>query len=195
MRCPHCGHEKSRVTETRQMGDADRRIRLCQGCGRTYQTLERVCVYAGRAAGYVEVSQPPALEVVPAPGPAEEAAVAKRVNNRRWHPAGVPVGVCEEAAPLLLEWWNESRRLKHKGNAVWSEKAWLASVERVKALAPHQQMALCQAGVEQGWQALKPEYLAGGQARLPQLPRADGRPMPKDPAMLAALDSWPKQTA
>lgn len=192
MKCPHCGHEKSRVTETRAGDEADRRIRLCLGCARTFQTLERVCVFAGRAAGYVEVGEPaPALQVVPDPEPQAEPAAAKRVNNRRWHPVGVPEGVCEEAAPLLLEWWNESRRLKHKGNAVWSEKAWLASVERVKALPPAQQVALCQAGVEQGWQALKAEYLRDGAARLPQLPRADGRPMPKDKSMLAALESWP----
>lgn len=193
MKCPHCGHDKSRVTETRPTGDADRRIRLCQGCGRTYQTLERVCVYAGRAAGYLEVAPPPVLEVVPDPEPDDEAVAAKRVNNRRWHPVGVPAGVCEEAAPLLLEWWNESRRLKHKGNAVWSEKAWLASVERVMALSPAEQVALCQAGVEQGWQALKPEYMAS-QLRTQPVPRAGGRPMPKDPSMLAALESWPQQT-
>lgn len=192
MKCPHCGHEKSRVTETRANDEADRRIRLCLGCARTFQTLERVCVFAGRSAGYVEVGQPaPALQVVPDPESESEPAAAKRVNNRRWHPVGVPLGVCEEAAPLLLEWWNESRRIKHKGNAVWSERAWLASVERVKALPPAQQVALCQAGVEQGWQALKAEYLRDGAARLPQLPKADGRPMPKDPAMLAALQSWP----
>ncbi len=192
MKCPHCGHEKSRVTETRAGDEADRRIRICQGCARTFQTLERVCVFAGRAAGYVEVGEPvPALQVVPDPEPQTEPAAAKRANTRRWHPVGVPEGVCEEAAPLLLEWWNESRRLKHKGNAVWSEKAWLASVERVKALPPAQQVALCQAGVEQGWQALKADYLRDGAARLPQLPRSDGRPMPKDPSMLAALESWP----
>jgi hypothetical protein len=192
MKCPHCGHDKSRVTETRAADEADRRIRLCLGCAKTFTTFERVAIYAGRSAGYVEVGPPPpVLELVPDPEPAEEPAAAKRVNIRRWHPVGVPEGVCEQAAPLLLEWWNESRRLKHKGHAVWSEKAWLASVERVKALPPDQQVALCQAGVEQGWQALKADYLRDGQARLPQLPRGDGRPMPTDPAMLAALESWP----
>ena len=195
MKCPHCGHDKSRVTETRAGEDADRRVRLCRKCGKTFMTLERICVWAGQNAGYLEVGQAPALAVLPGPDAAEQVAAVQRPCTRRWSPVGVPVGVDEEAAPLLLEWWNESRRLKHKGNAVWSEKAWLASVERVKALPPAQQVALCQAGVEQGWQALKPEYLGDGHARLPQLPKADGRPMPKDPAMLAALNSWPKQTA
>ena len=85
---------------------------------------------------------------------------------------------------MLLEWWNESRRSKHGSRAVWSEKAWLASVERIKALAPAQQVALCKAGVEHGWQALKPEFLK----ELVIRPPVSGRPMPKDPAMLAALE-------
>jgi len=33
----------------------------------------------------------------------------------------VPDGVCQEAAPLLLQWWNESRRSKHKSHATWTE--------------------------------------------------------------------------
>ncbi len=188
MNCPHCNHDKSRVTETRAGAEADRRIRLCQGCGKTFQTLERVCVYAGRAAGYIDSAPPPILEVVPDPQPAEQPVAAKkRPNNRRWYPIGVPAGVCEEAAPLLLEWWNDSRGSKHGGHAVWSEKAWLASVERVKALPAWKQVLLCKAGVEHGWQALKPEYLKDELAK----PTATGRPMPKDASMLAALESWP----
>lgn len=54
MMCPHCNHPESRVTETRSGAEADRRIRLCRHCGKTFQTLERVCVYAGRAIGYIE---------------------------------------------------------------------------------------------------------------------------------------------
>jgi hypothetical protein len=198
MNCPECGHHHSRVTDTHRKGDGIRRYRTCRKCGHKFATLERIETWDPAMGGYTPADeQRPALAPVPDHfvEPTKMVAAAERPNNRRWHPVGVPEGVCQEAAPLLLEWWNESRRLKHKGNAVWSEKAWLASVERVKALAPHQQVALCQAGVEQGWQALKPEYLAGAAARLPQLPRADGRPMPKDPAMLAALESWPKQTA
>jgi hypothetical protein len=52
-------------------------------------------------------------------------------------------------------------------------------------------MLLAQAGVEHGWQALKPEYIKDELVR----PTAAGRPMPKDPAMLAALEQWPSQTA
>jgi hypothetical protein len=91
----------------------------------------------------------------------------------------------------LVQWWNESRRSKHKGNATWTEAAWQASVSRVAALPQAQQMLLAQAGVEHGWQALKPEYIKDELAR----PTAAGRPMPKDPAMLAALEQWPSQAA
>jgi len=190
--CPACSHHNTRVTDTDRVPYGIRRYRSCRKCGHRFVTVERVENWDNLIGKYVPAENAPApLAVVPAPLEDEQVAAAKRVNTRRWHPVGVPVGVCEEAAPLLLEWWNESRRLKHKGNAVWSEKAWLASVERVKALPPHHQIALCQAGVEQGWQALKPEYLKDELGK----PTAAGRPMPKDPAMLAALESWPKQTA
>lgn len=189
MNCPHCGHDKTVVAETRPNGTETLRYRRCTKCGRRFTTMERVCVAGPAGIGYMDLTAappaPPVLAAVPEP-PAEKPA-AKRVNNRRWHPVGVPDGICREAAPLLLEWWNESRRLKHKGKAVWSEKAWLASVERVAALPPQMQVALCQAGVENGWQALKAEYINNGGQPV----SAQGRPMPRDPAMLAALDSWP----
>jgi hypothetical protein len=193
MNCPSCKHQHTRVLDTDRVADGIRRYRSCRNCGHRFATLERIEDWDPVMGGYAPAAGAiaPALAAVPDPELQPEPAAAQRVNNRRWHPVGVPVGVCEEAAPLLLEWWNESRRLKHKGNAVWSEKAWLASVERVKALPPVQQVALCQAGVEQGWQALKSEYIKDELAR----PTAAGRPMPKDPAMLAALEQWPSQTA
>ena len=192
MNCPSCGHIQSRVIDTQRKRDGLRRHRVCSQCGHRYQTLERIELWDPAVHSYVASEQRPALAVVPDPQPVEAPVAAKkRVNNRRWHPAGVPIGVCEEAAPLLLEWWNESRRLKQGGQAVWSERAWLASVDRVIALPSWQQVLLCAAGVEHGWQALKPEYLKEELAK----PTGQGRPMPKDPAMLAALESWPKQTA
>ena len=63
MNCPHCAHPESRVTETRSGSDADRRIRLCRSCGKTFQTMERVAVFAGRAIGYIE-SNPAGVEGV-----------------------------------------------------------------------------------------------------------------------------------
>lgn len=202
MKCPHCGSEQSRVTETRASAEADRRIRLCKGCGRTFQTLERVCVLAGRAAGYVEVggiaavqlpeikAQPETVQTVQetvktvtAPSPARFVA---SLNDEL-------LAQCTgEAQPLLVEWWNNSRRSKHKGNATWTQGAWAASITRVSHLPAWQQVELAKAGVEHGWQSLKPDYIS---SRNPASAAATGRPMPKDPAMLAALESWPSSAA
>ncbi|QTP86384.1 transcriptional regulator [Synechococcus phage S-SRP02] len=199
MKCPHCGSEQSRVTETRASADADRRIRLCKGCGRTYQTLERVCVFAGRAAGYVEMGPPiepeeqAAVQLPPIKAEAETAqkSMARYVAALNTESLA---GIDTEVAMLLVEWWNVSRRSKHKSNATWTQSAWEASVRRVAELPEHQQLALAQAGVEHGWQALKLEYLTS-QLRSQPVPVATGRPMPKDPAMLAALESWPSTAA
>ncbi len=42
MLCPHCGHDDSRVVDTRDMGRVIRRRRECRGCGRRFTTLEQV---------------------------------------------------------------------------------------------------------------------------------------------------------
>jgi hypothetical protein len=85
--------------------------------------------------------------------------------------------ICDEAQPLIVQWWNESRKSRHGVKATWTEAAWKASVYRVANLPECQQVLLCKAGVEHGWQALKPEYLKDELAK----PTGDGRPMPKDP--------------
>jgi len=41
MNCPHCNHPESQVTEIRSTDNFDRRVRLCRGCGKTFQTIER----------------------------------------------------------------------------------------------------------------------------------------------------------
>ena len=196
MKCPHCGHEKSRVTETRAGDDSDRRWRLCLGCARTFATFERVAIYAGRAAGYVELGAPPPpppppLEVVPDHIPEPTKKVASTARYQASLDEDCLVNVCAEAQLLLVQWWNESRKSKHRANATWTKAAWEASVQRVASLPKWQQMLLAHAGVEHGWQALKPEYLKDELAK----PTGDGRPMPKDPAMLAALESWPDKAA
>lgn len=205
---PHCGHGKTRVTETRDRGDADLRIRICRGCGRTFQTLEQVCVFAGKAAGYLvaevhEALDPPSPLALVSPAPPEpqpepvaaEAPAAPAAGRMaRFMPSveDLPDAICLDAAPLLLSWWCEARRSKHQGRATWTRAAWQASADRVAQLPDAQQVALCQAGNEHGWQALKPEYLAGSASTPAPAVVAAGRLMPKDPAMLAALDTWPE---
>lgn len=42
MRCPYCGYEDSRVTDSRTAPEGVRRRRECLGCSRRFSTLERV---------------------------------------------------------------------------------------------------------------------------------------------------------
>ena len=42
MRCPHCGHEDSKVTDSRAIDDSIRRRRECLGCGFRFTTHERI---------------------------------------------------------------------------------------------------------------------------------------------------------
>jgi hypothetical protein len=191
MNCPSCGHIQSRVIDTQRKRDGLRRHRVCSQCGHRYQTLERIELWDPAVHSYVASEQHPALAVVPD----HAVEVPKKVAATARHQASLDddylVNVCAEAQPLLVQWWNESRKSKHRANATWTKAAWEASVQRVSALPSWQQVLLANAGVEHGWQALKPEYLKEELAK----PTGQGRPMPKDPAMLAALESWPKQTA
>jgi len=42
MKCPHCGHEDSKVTDSRTVDDSVRRRRQCLACGFRFTTYERV---------------------------------------------------------------------------------------------------------------------------------------------------------
>ncbi len=42
MRCPHCNETHNRVIDTRDAGDAIRRRRKCEKCGRRFTTYEHV---------------------------------------------------------------------------------------------------------------------------------------------------------
>jgi len=42
MKCPHCGHDQSRVLDTRESGDGIRRRRLCATCDARFTTYEQV---------------------------------------------------------------------------------------------------------------------------------------------------------
>lgn len=187
MKCPHCGHHASRVSECREYEDGLLRRRLCRGCGKAFTSMERIAVYGGRHVGYLEPAQPPRLTVVE--DPPAEAAKPARQKVARFMPTEAPDTITPGAQALLLQWWTESRRSKHGSNATWTEAAWTASCNRVAKLPPSQQIELCRQGVEYGWQALKAEFM--GDARPAPPAAVAGPPMPRDPAMLAALDSWP----
>lgn len=42
MKCPYCGHTKSRVIDTREVGDGIRRRRECLACRQRFTTYEQV---------------------------------------------------------------------------------------------------------------------------------------------------------
>jgi hypothetical protein len=184
--CPHCNHPESRVAETRPSADFDKRVRQCRNCAKTFTTLERVAVYAGRAAGYIESGQP---ELEEEPDPESAPLTVTTATTTPFHP--VVVGdelnsMPMEVRQLLVEWWNNSRRSKHKSSAAWTRRAWLLTVTRVSLLPPWQQLALAAAGVEQGWQTLKPEYIKDVS------PPAEAGLVPKSAAMQEAISSWKK---
>jgi len=172
MNCPHCGHEKSRVLETR----GDRRVRQCGKCLKDYSTQECLAAYAGKKAGWIHQA-PEAEEAPPAP---------KKKRVQKYHPA-VAIGSMAQENPeltqLLLTWWNEARWSKHPG-AAWTQTAWESTVRRVLAMEPGKAMKLAARGVETGWQTLQEKYLEG------EASTDDGTVTPTNPAMRAALEAW-----
>lgn len=95
--------------------------------------------------------------------------------------------IAPEVQMMLVEWWNVSRLHKHGNKAVWTEFAFCLSVKRVALLPPWQQLALAEAGIEHGWQALKAEYIKDASAP------ATGGLAPKSTAMKEAIDRWHQQ--
>lgn len=179
MKCPHCGHEKSRVLETR----GDRRVRRCGECLKDYSTVETIAAWAGRDRGWIH--EAPSAEVVPL---AIELQQKKRPSRfDKFHPAQVEDefnGADAELAALLTEWWNQSRWSKHKAKAAWTRNAWLQNVNRVLAMHPVKALALAKLGVEMGWQSLQEGYVDDIS------PVPEGVLMPKDSAMQRAIETW-----
>ena len=174
MHCPHCQHPHNRVLETRDdtSANAIRRRHACRGCGKSFTTIQRVEVYHDGAW------LPAPLAVVPDPMPVQAATAAPRRRAAspapdRFHPVvgnEVWLGItCRDMSHSLmsdlLQWWNESRWGKHRTQATWTKAAFLLSANRVNLLCCQGQhdlaRALVDAGIEHGWQALKPEYLRG----------------------------------
>lgn len=151
MKCPHCGCPENRVTDTRDFGDYVTRYRHCRGCSKSFATRESL---------QDQSSEPKA------------AGQPKRVMRYRpADPADIPVGVCAKASELLLQWWNESRWSKHRGKATWTRAAFVASAQRLADLRwefdQETQIDLATAGVEFGWQSLKPEYISSSSDQGP----------------------------
>ena len=96
--------------------------------------------------------------------------------------------VAPDAQEMLVEWWNVSRQQKHGSHAVWSELAFALSVRRLAKLPPWQQLALAEAGIEHGWQALKPEYI-----KEIKPPAATGF-VPQSASMQEAITAWNGRT-
>ena len=199
MLCPHCQHPHNRVLETREDTGANaiRRRHACRGCGKAFTTIQRIEVFQDGEW------QPVALAAVPdsiANQPAPAAPVAPRrraagpAPNRMIPLTGVEpwLQACTYDVPSpmldgLLKWWNESRWEKHRTNATWTQAAFTLSAKRVDILCKQGQHhiagALVDAGIEHGWQALKPEYLRGTVTASPAAAAPAG-----DPAAAAIRD-------
>jgi hypothetical protein len=175
MKCPHCGHEKSRVLETR----GDRRVRQCGECLKDFSTIETIAAFAGRHRGWIcEEPQDTVIELQQKLRPSK---------FEKFHPAQIEDefnGADAELAALLTEWWNEARWSKHKSKATWTRNAWLQNVTRVLAMNPLKAMALAKLGAEMGWQSLQEGYVNDVS------PVPDGVLMPKDSAMQRAIETW-----
>lgn len=97
--------------------------------------------------------------------------------------------IAPDVQPLLVEWWNVSRNSKHGAKAVWTELAWAMSIRRVAKLPAWQQLVLAEAGIEHGWQALKPEYIPNAK------PPISAGLVPQSSAMQEAITAWNNQVA
>jgi hypothetical protein len=193
MNCPHCHHPRNRVLETRESlsENAIRRRHACRACGEPFTTIQRIETY--HSGGW----QPVPMAVVPDPQPAPLAPVAPRKRAaaaERLHPltgyeewlAFFRADISPDLFEGLLEWWNKSRWGKHRTSATWTQAAFSLSANRVMLLRqqgqPYIARALVEAGIEHGWQALKPEYLRGISAAPPAAAPAG------DPAAAAIRD-------
>ena len=174
MKCPHCGHGKSRVLETR----GERRVRQCANCLKDFSTYEVLAAWAGRTRGWIH-EEPPWEEEV------NDLPARKTQRQPKWHPAKVEdelLTADRDLADLLVSWWNESRWTKNK-NAAWTRRAWLQNVNRVLAMPVEKAMLLAKAGVEMGWQSLQEDYVDYEKLK-------NGSLMPRDSAMQRAIESW-----
>lgn len=173
MKCPECGSTSHFVTETRRQGDDGiRRRRHCRTCRHRWTTIEREDCFdpttrqwEGRAFELPPIIAQP--QPKQAPRPKFSAFWPVTLDQSVEVLAGMPPDI----ATGFLEWWNSARRSRHAHRIAWTERAFAFSAERVKALPHWAQQILVNAGIEHGWQALKPDYI---KAQLDKGPPGQG---------------------
>lgn len=188
MNCPNCNESVTQVRSTRRLASGDvRRMRACSACGHSFPTLEALLDPASMSAGNL-------AELKPAP-------------RRSPPPGGAYMNpeIAEGLLPPLLaekvvDWWVTARRLKHGRKAVWSERAFRGSLNRVVALYqanPAKADYLVERGLEQGWQSLDPEFVQNHKAYqdIPPPPNpGDRRPLTDPSRIVSAAEAtrdWP----
>lgn len=189
MKCPHCGSTKRhRVKDTRSTAQGhEQRYRVCANCKTVFTTIESVAVYAGRSLGWI-VDQPEPEKELPSEVVITQASPPRPTKPVLFHPAIVGSELLtadKRVAANLIEWWDNSRWSRHGKKATWTQQSWLLNVNRVLKMSPNRAIAVSEAGVENGWLALK-DY---GED---QKPEPSNRLTPKSAAMQSAIDqmSW-----
>lgn len=105
-------------------------------------------------------------------------------------------------AEKVVDWWAVSRRQKHGRKAVWSERAFRSSLNRLVALYranPAKADYLAERGLEHGWQALDPQFVEGDKA-YQDIPapanQAERGPLTRPGQVVTAADAergWPER--
>jgi transcriptional repressor NrdR len=118
MRCPWCGHEESKVIDSRpaEGGGAIRRRRQCLDCGRRFTTFER--------------AEAPALRVLKRDGTREPYERAKLVGGVRKAIVNRPV--TEEQVQRLAD--RVEDRLRRKGPEVTTQDVGMETLRQLRGL-------------------------------------------------------------
>lgn len=174
MNCPHCGNSRTVINRTERKDGTSRRYRVCLGCARSFTTIETAVVFTGD--GYTEM-------------PAQQNRALSTSYRKLVLPSDL-WGLPDQLAQDLAHWWQTARWSKHGNKAVWTQRAFEASLRRVQqlhAVNPARAAELVQQGIERGWQALDPKFLDPPAVRMAA---AASRLGPQSPRMQSALDRW-----
>lgn len=181
------------------LGDGgDIRFRECRTCGGSFTTREKVVVSIGYGKGYVDIDKMN-VELPPVPKPKAPRAVPRYRDVPAKEIAAVVHGrLPEPMVQKLAEWWNESRWSKHRAKAVWTERAFRLSVERlahVFSMYPERAESLLDKALEAGWMQLSPTYLDSTPTGAPALPPASTGLAPASADMQLAVSQWNAATS